>query len=70
MSLDSNRKDFEESLEEMKVVIGDMEPCVDDSLLDTLKRVIREYEYNYSDDINELMDERDNLQYKIDEAGI
>ena len=70
MSLDSNRKDFEEALEEMKVVIGDMEPCVDDSLLDTLKRVIREYEYNYSDDINELMDERDNLQYKIDEAGI
>lgn len=56
MSLESNRKDFEMALEEMKETIELLKPCVEESLIATIERVVDEYEGHYVDDIQELID--------------
>lgn len=66
MSLESNKKDFEGALEVMKEILEDMQPCIDDVLLDKLTTVITNYEGHYLYDIQDLIHERDTLQDKVD----
>ena len=64
MDIDRNMKDFEKELEQMKVYIVDMEPCIDDAILETLKNVIDEYECHLRTDITELVEKVEELEEK------
>lgn len=69
VSLEKNRKDFENALNDMKDSIETMELCIKDVLLDTMKNVIIEYgQYEYS--IDDLISERNDLQNEIDATAL
>ncbi len=70
MSLESNKRDFEKALEEMKVAIEALDHCVDDVIMDTLKSVVDEYEIHYSSDIQELMDSNEEMKDKIEDLSV
>ncbi len=70
MSLESNKRDFEKALEEMKVAIEALDHCVDDVIMDTLKSVVDEYESHYSSDIQELMDSNEEMKDKIEDLSV
>jgi len=67
MSLETNKKDFEGALAQMKETIELLNHCVDDSLMDTLNGVVNEYEGHLSRDIEEIQSKVDDLQEKLDD---
>lgn len=67
MSIDSNVKDFEDALKNMKGVVEALEPSLDEALLGDLKNVIEEYEGHLQSDIQGLTSKAMNLADKADE---
>ncbi len=65
MSLQSNKKDFENALEEMKCNIEALDACVDDGIMDALKAVINEYETHYQSDIEEMIEHCEAMEDKL-----
>ena len=53
MSLESNKADFEKALAEMQKSIELLEYCVDPAIMDTLNKVVDEYEGHLKGDIEE-----------------
>ncbi len=70
MSLESNRRDFEKALEEMKEAIEALDHCVDEGIMNTLKSVIDEYEIHYSSNIREMMDSNEEMKDKIEDLSV
>ncbi len=70
MSLESNRRDFEKALEEMKEAIEALDHCVDEGIMNTLKSVIDEYEIHYSSNIQEMMDSNEEMKDKIEDLSV
>ncbi|NOY72186.1 MAG: hypothetical protein GXP14_07380 [Gammaproteobacteria bacterium] len=67
MNLETNRKDFEQALDEMKVSLEAMDKCIDYEILEPVHAVINEYEEHYSAGIDEIISERHALQRKVHE---
>ncbi len=70
MTLESNKRDFEKALEEMKVAIEALDHCVDDVIMDTLKSVVDEYEIHYSSNIQEMMNSNEEMKDKIEDLSV
>jgi chaperonin cofactor prefoldin len=66
MSLENNKNDFEQALHEMKDVVEELDHCVDDGMMNTLRSVISEYETHYSSDIQDLIDENEELKDRLE----
>jgi len=67
MSLDGNKIDFEQALKEMCWTLELLDNCVDESLMDTLKKVVSEYDCHFKRDIEDLVDKNVQLEDKVDE---
>lgn len=66
MSIESNKKDFENALDYMRNAISTLESCVDPSILSILTDVIHEYDHHYVNDIEELITEVEELRDTVD----
>jgi len=69
MSLESNKKDFEAALTEIKETIELLRHCVDDALMSTLDRVVGEYEGHLQGDIEDAQSTIDDQQEIIDQLN-
>ena len=67
MSIERNKKDFENELSNAKDSIELLEQCVDDAILEPIKGMIAEYEMHLQSDIEEMISKNQELEYKIDE---
>ena len=65
MSMESNKRDFENALSEMKDNIPLLADCVDDLLVATIRRVAYEYEVHYKGDIKEMIDANTDMKDKL-----
>ena len=69
MSIEPNKTDFETALSEMRETIETLDSCVDDGLMDTLKKVAEEYDLHYKSDIQSLIDENEALKAELEEGN-
>lgn len=67
MPIETNKKDFENALEQMEETLEKLDHCVDDFLMNTLYYVITEYENHFKDDIENLIYENEDLKEKSSE---
>jgi len=67
MSLESNKKDFEDSLSRMEESIEALEHCVDDSIMETLRSVVNEYNIHFKSDIEEAENSICDMQDMIEQ---
>lgn len=67
MSLDTNRKDFENALAEMEEVVSNINGIIDSDIIGVLETVVSEYQNHYQPDIDDLMDDKQDLQSKLDD---
>lgn len=65
MSLESNKEDFEEALAEMEESIELLDHCVDDAIMETLRKVVNEYSTHYKSDIEELIDHCADMEVEL-----
>jgi len=56
MSMENNKQDFEEALEEIKGHIEALERCIDSDIMNAIKSVVDEYETHYKSDIENMID--------------
>jgi len=67
MSFDQNRKDFEDAIYSLKDAMEGVDGIIHDDLITKVSNVITEYEGHYISNIDELIEERDELQNQLDE---
>ncbi len=65
MSIENNKQDFEEALAVMEGYIDDLESCVQEEIINSLKDAVSEYNVHLQGDIEELINENSELKDKV-----
>lgn len=67
MAIDTNKKDFEQALSEMKDCIDDLDSCIGVQIMNTLKSVINEYDTHFESDICDMITENESMKDALEQ---
>lgn len=70
MSLDGNKKDFENALNELETTLSNIHHEISAFDYDVIETVINEYNGHYKSDIQELVDNVENISYTLEESKL
>lgn len=70
MSLDGNRKDFENALKELETTLSNIHHEISASDYDVIESVISEYNGHYIKDIDDVIDKLSNVEDSLENTEI